>query len=76
MQVMHAAHALHLQDGINHRLHVNIGRRGFHQDIDRLTQDAPGVPEDQQADKDADQRIKPVQTGKTDDDPGDDRPDS
>ena len=31
-------------------------------------QDTQSIPEDQQADKDADQRVKPVQAGKTNDD--------
>jgi len=75
MQVMHAADTLHMQNVGQHCIHVNIGGGGFHQNIDRLLQDAPGIPKDQQANKDADQRVKPVQTGKMDDDPGYDSPD-
>ena len=74
VQIVHAAHPrhrLHLRD---HLLHVNVARGLLHQNVNRLLDDAPGVEQDQHADKDAGQRIEPVPAGEVDGDPRQHRP--
>jgi len=60
MDVMDAAHAVHGEEVFREMGHIHVMRGIFKQDIERLAQDRPRVPQDEQADQHADERIEEV----------------
>ena len=73
MQIVYTLHAVHFQQVVYQRFDVNVIGCAFEQNIDRLTQDSPRVPQDEQADQNTDKRVEPVPLREEDDDARNDR---
>jgi hypothetical protein len=62
MQVVDSAHAIHFEQGLYHRVHVHTFRGAFQQDMNRLAQNSPRIPQNEEADQHADKWVEPIPT--------------
>src|SRR5215207_3658739 len=60
MDIVHAKHAVNLGNFLDHRLDVYIARGGLEQNVDRISQNAPGIVNDEESDQHAHERIEPI----------------
>ena len=74
VQVMDAAHAFDSHQIIYHVFHVNIFGGAFEQNVNGLSQNAPGVPKNEYTDQDTDKRIEPIPFCEEDNNPRHDSP--
>ena len=61
MQVVHVLNLGHVLRMTLHGVQIDALGRGLHEDVDRLADDAPRVPDDIHAHDHRDQRIEPIQ---------------
>ena len=61
VQVVHVLHLSHPLGVLLHVVQVYLLGRGLHKDVDRLADDAPGVPDDVDAHGHGDQRVEPIE---------------
>src|SRR3972149_8124335 len=57
VQVVDSLHPVHLEKVGHHRVQVNAFGGAFQQDVNRLTQNAPSVPQKKNTDQHADERV-------------------
>ena len=75
VDVMQAAHSVHSEQVARQGRQIHVAGGVLEQDVERLAQDGPGVPEDEQADQDTDQRVEDVPAGEPNHHTRDDRSD-
>src|SRR3546814_18755869 len=66
MNMMHVSDALHLSNSADRGLQVEVLRRALQQDVQRLAQDTPGGPEQDEPECHAEQRIDGEETREAD----------
>src|ERR1700682_1933068 len=72
VQVVHARHKLGARDLLGHRSQVDLSRSAFHEQVDRLANDAPRAESDQDGNAQRQDRIDVEPAGEKDHDSGHD----
>src|SRR5688500_17916732 len=74
MEIVNTKHTFDLDNVLHQLFDIYIARRGFEQDVHCITQEAPGVVKNQEADHHTHERIKPVGIREINDNTRDDPP--